>query len=150
MASAARLGSASAKLAYLPEHYVQMDETLKISGFRSPLISTSEIVGFLFEMFRNQAPKTIGRGRSATIAGSRSPICCGQWSGRALLMSIIVAAAVGGCASHGHRSEERAQRYPGNYKAELLQFLHSYTIHTFFRAGEARPLAADQPAFTAP
>jgi hypothetical protein len=39
---------------------------------------------------------------------------------------MIIAAAVGGCASHGHRSEERAQMYPENYKAELLQFLHSY------------------------
>src|SRR5262249_44430500 len=67
-----RLGSASAKVAYLPEHYVQMDDTLKISGLRSPLISTSEIVGLFFEMSTNQAPKTIGRGRPATIAGSRS------------------------------------------------------------------------------
>jgi hypothetical protein len=39
---------------------------------------------------------------------------------------MIIAAALGGCASRGHRSEERAQRYPENYKAELLQFLHSY------------------------
>jgi hypothetical protein len=39
---------------------------------------------------------------------------------------MIIAAALGGCASRGHRSDERAQSYPENYKAELLQFLHSY------------------------
>jgi hypothetical protein len=41
------------------------------------------------------------------------------------LASITIAAAVGGCASHGHR-EERAQKFPENYKTELLDFLHSY------------------------
>jgi hypothetical protein len=37
-----------------------------------------------------------------------------------------MAIAVCGCASHGHRAEERPQEYPENYKAELLVFLHTY------------------------
>jgi hypothetical protein len=37
----------------------------------------------------------------------------------------IVAAALSGCAGQSYR-EEQPQRYPDNYKTELLQFLHSY------------------------
>ena len=39
---------------------------------------------------------------------------------------MIIGLCVSDCASHGHRQEERAQPYPENYKAELIQFLHSY------------------------
>jgi hypothetical protein len=45
---------------------------------------------------------------------------------RARFATVVVAIAVGGCASHGHRAEERAQEYPENYKTELLAFLHTY------------------------
>jgi hypothetical protein len=45
---------------------------------------------------------------------------------RTRLATVIVAVAVGGCASQGHRAEERPQEYPENYRAELLAFLHTY------------------------
>jgi hypothetical protein len=56
---------------------------------------------------------------------SRLPIRPGQRVIRALFASTIVAAAVGDCANHGHR-EEPAQKFPENYRTELLEFLHSY------------------------
>jgi len=39
---------------------------------------------------------------------------------------MIISFGVSDCASHGHYQEERAQIYPENYRAELIQFLHSY------------------------
>jgi hypothetical protein len=45
--------------------------------------------------------------------------------GRGLLAALIIATEIGGCAGR-YQPEERAQIYPENYKAELIQFLHSY------------------------
>jgi hypothetical protein len=42
-----------------------------------------------------------------------------------LLAGVVAVAALSGCAGQSYR-EEQPQRYPDNYKAELLQFLHSY------------------------
>jgi len=42
-----------------------------------------------------------------------------------LLVSAIISIAVGACATHGQR-QEREQKYPDNYKTELLDFLRTY------------------------
>jgi hypothetical protein len=72
-------------------------------------------------------PTTTRSATSECLYGSRAPACLGHSAWRALFLTTIIAAVVGGCASHGHHSaEERVQKYPENYKTELLDFLHSY------------------------
>jgi len=41
-----------------------------------------------------------------------------------LLTGSVIAAGLGGCASQEQRPEERSQKYPENYKAELLEYFH--------------------------
>lgn len=42
-----------------------------------------------------------------------------------LLAAAIIAVTLSACATHRHR-EERPQKYPENYKAELVEFLQTY------------------------
>jgi hypothetical protein len=75
------------------------------------------------EMFRQQR---FAKKMSQRQAISPSTMASAQRAVCARLATVIVAVAVGGCASHGHRTEERPQEYPENYKAELLAYLHTY------------------------